>query len=111
MQALPGYKATILARQKHETSRNLRRLPRPTHRRAELILRVVLHGRRDQRRPDGTGTDAIDADAVFELLVGEAAGEGDNGTFAGGVVKEIRTADVGVNGGAVDDCVARLHVL
>ena len=71
----------------------------------------MLHGRRDQRRPNGTGTDAIDADAIFKLLVGKAAGEGDDGTFAGGVVKEIRTADVGVDGGAVDDCVAGLHVL
>ena len=41
----------------------------------------------------------------------EAAGEGDDGAFGGGVVEEVGTADVGVYGGAVDDGVAALHML
>lgn len=65
----------------------------------------MLHRRRDQRRPHWTGADTIDADTVFQLLVGETAGEGDDGAFAGGVVEEVGTADVGVDGGAINDCV------
>ena len=41
----------------------------------------------------------------------EAAGEGDDGAFGGGVVEEVGTADVCVYGGVVDDGVAALHVL
>ena len=111
MQTLPGHEAAVLTRQEHETGRNLTRLPGPAHGRSELIQSVFLHRRGDQRRPDGAGTDAVDADAEFELLVREAAGEGDDGAFAGGVVEEIRAADVGVDRGAVDDRVAGFHVL
>ena len=71
----------------------------------------MLHRGGDQRRPDGARTDAVDADAELELLVGQAAREGDDGAFGGGVVEEIRAADVGVDGGAVDDRVAGFHVL
>lgn len=45
------------------------------------------------------------------MLVGEAAGEGYDGALGRGVVKEIGAADVGVDGGAVDDGVAGFHVL
>ena len=40
----------------------------------------------------------------------EAAGEGDDGAFGGGVIEEVGTADVCVYGGVVDDGVAALHV-
>ena len=40
----------------------------------------------------------------------QAAREGDDGAFAGGVVEEIGAADVRVHGGVVDDCVAGFHV-
>lgn len=111
MQTLPGDEATILTGQEHKTGRDLTRLPGPAHRRRELIQGILLHRRRDQRRPHGAGTDAVDADAEAELLVREPAREGDDGAFAGCVVEEIRAADVGVDGGAVDDRVARGHVL
>ena len=111
MQTLPGHETTILTGQKHKTGGDLARLPGPTHRRRELIQSILLHRRRDQRRPDGAGTNAVDADAEAELLVREPAREGHDGAFAGGVVEEVRAADVGVYGGAVDDRVARGHVL
>ena len=111
MQTLPGHEATILTRQKHKTGRDLTRLPGPPHRRRELIQSIFLHRGRDQRRPYRARTDAIDADAEAELLVRETPCEGHDGAFAGGVVEEIRAADVGVYGGAVDDRVAGFHVL
>lgn len=69
MQALPRDKATILTRQKHETRRDLARLPWPPHRRTKLILRIMLHRRRDQRRPHRSRTNAVNTDAEFKLLV------------------------------------------
>ena len=111
MQTLPGHEAAILTRQKHKTGRNLTRLPGPAHGRSELVQSIFLHRRRDQGRPHGARTDAVDADPELELLVREPAGEGDDGAFAGGVVEEIRAADVGVHRGAVDDRVAGFHVL
>lgn len=112
MQRLPRNQATILTRQKDKASRNLARLSRSPHRGpAKLIHSILLHRRRDQRRPHGSGSDGVDADAELDLLVREAAGEGDDGAFGGGVVEEVRTTDVGVDGGAVDDCVAGFEVL
>ena len=111
MQALPSNHTAILTRQENKARRNLRRLCRPSHRRsAQLVLRLFRHGGWDERRPDGAGTDGIDADAVGDLLVVQAAGEGDDGAFGGGEVEEVGAADVGVYGGAVDDGVAGLHV-
>ena len=111
MQALPRDETAILTGQEDEASRNLRWLARSAHRRAELILRILLHGRGDQRGPDGAGTNTINSNAEADLLVRQAAGEGHNGAFGGGVVEQVRAADVGVHGGAVDDGVAGLHVL
>lgn len=111
MQALPSNHTAILTSQENKTSRNLRRLCRPPHRRgAQLVLRLLRHGGWDERGPDGAGADGVDADAVGDLLVVQAAGEGDDGAFGGGVVEEVRAADVGVDGGAVDDGVAAVHV-
>jgi hypothetical protein len=110
MQALARDKATIGTRQEHKASGDLARLPRPPHRACELLLGLLGHGRRDQGRPDGARTHGVDADAVLDLLVGEAAREGDDGAFRGGVVEEVGTADVRVDGGAGDDGVAALHL-
>ena len=71
----------------------------------------MLHRRGDQRCPHGTGTDGVNADTELELLIRETAGEGDDGALGGGVVEQVGAADVGVNGGAVDDCVAGFQVL
>ena len=84
---------------------------RPSHGRGtELILCVFLHGGGNEWCPDGTGADSVYADTVGDLLVVETACERDDGAFAGGVVEEVGTADVGVYRGAVDDGVAGLHV-
>lgn len=112
MQALPRNHTAILTRQENKASRNLGRLRRPTHRRsAELILRLLRHRRGDEGRPDGAGADGVDADAVGDLLVVQAAGEGHDGAFGAGVVEQVGPADVRVDGGAVADGVAALHVL
>ncbi len=111
MQALPSNHATILTSQKDKARRDLARLRRPPHRRpAKLILGILLHRGGYERRPDGAGAHGVDADAEGDLLVVEAAGEGDDGALAGGVVEQVGAADVGVYGGAVDDCVAGFHV-
>ena len=111
MQALPGYHTAVLTRQENKTRRNLRRLCGTTHgRRAQLVLSLFRHSGRDQRRPHGPRADGVDADTVSDLLVVQAAREGYDGAFGGGVVEQIGAADVGVYGGAVDDCVAALHV-
>ena len=56
----------------------------------------MFHRRGDQRCPDRTGTDGVDADTKFELLIRETAGEGDDGALGGGVVEQVGAADVGV---------------
>ena len=76
----------------------------------QRVLSVRFHGGGDQGRPDGPRADRIDADPLRDDQVGEAAGEGDHGALAGGVVEEVFAADVGVDGGAVDDGVAGFHV-
>lgn len=48
-------------------------------------MRFFVHGGGNERGPDGTRADAVYADAVADLLVGETAGEGHDGTFGGGV--------------------------
>ena len=111
MQTLPSNHTAILTGQENKARRDLRRLRRPAHRRgAELVHRRLVHGRGDQGRPDGAGADGVDADAVGDLLVVQAAREGDDGAFGGGVVEEVGAADVRVHGGAVDDRVAGFHV-
>lgn len=111
MQRLPRNQATILTRQEHEACSNLARLAGSPHRRAELFLCIILHGRRNQRCPDRAGSNSIDADTKGDLLVVEPAGEGDDGSFGGCVVEEVRAPDVGIHRGTVDDCIARLEML
>lgn len=109
MQRLPCNHTAVLARQEDKAGCDLARLGRSTHRiGAELIYCILLHGRGDQRRPHGPGSNGIDADAERDLLVVEATGKGDDGSLGGGVVQEVRAADIGVYGGVVDDCVTRL---
>ena len=71
----------------------------------------MLHRAWNQRCPDGSRTDTVNPDPEFELLIGEAAGEGNHGALGGSIVEEVGAADVGVDGGAVDDGVAGFHVL
>lgn len=112
MQCLPRYQTAVLTCQEYEAGSNLGGLTRSPHRGpAKLIQGILLHCRRDQGGPYGAGSDGVDADTEFDLLVGQATGEGDDGTFGGGVVQKVGAADVGVDGGAVDDGVTGFHVL
>lgn len=109
MQTLPTNKTTIRTRQKHKTSSHLARLSRSSHRTRELLLRLLVHGSWDERRPDRAGTDGVDADSIFDLLVGEGTREGYDCSLCGGVVEEVGTPDVVVDGGAGYDCGAGGH--
>lgn len=110
VQALATHEATILRSQKHKTGRHLAGLTGTTHGTGKLALGLVVHGRRDERRPDGTGTYGIDADVPRKLLLGEGAHESDNGAFGRRVVEQIGSTDVGINAGAGNDAVASVHV-
>lgn len=46
-----------------------------------------------------------------DLLVMQSTCEGHNCAFGGGVVEQVRASDICVDGGAVADGVAALHVL
>ncbi len=112
MQTLPGNHTAVLTRQENKAGCNLRRLRRTTHRcSTKLVLRLFVHGRGDKRSPDWPRADGVDTDAFGNLLVMQSTGESHNGAFAGSVVEEIRAANVCVDGRAVADCVAALHVL
>lgn len=112
MQCLPRYQTAVLTCQEDEAGSNFRGLTRSAHGSpAELIHGILLHCRGDQWGPYGAGSDGVDADTESNLLVGQATGEGDDGTFGGGVVQKIGATDVGVDGGVVDDGVTRFHVL
>ena len=112
MQTLAGDHTAVLTGQENEAGCNLRRLCRTTHGcSAELILGLFVHGGGDQGSPDGTGADGIDADPVGDLLVVQPACEGYDGAFGGGVVEQVGAAYICVDGGAIADGVAALHVL
>lgn len=111
MQTLPTNKTTIRTGQKHKTSSHLARLSWSSHRTRELLLRLLVHGSWDERCPNRAGTDGIDADSVFDLLVGESAREGYDGSFGGGVIEEVGAPDVVVYGGAGYDCGAAGHYM
>lgn len=67
--------------QEDKASSDLRRLRGAANRAGELALSLLVHGGRDQRSPDGTGSDCVDADAAADVLVVETAGEGDDGAL------------------------------
>lgn len=102
--------AAVGASKEDEARRNLAGLAGPSHGTRKLLHGIVGHRGGDQRRPDGTRRYSVDADALADVLIREAAGEGDDGALCGGVVEQIRAADVCVDGGVVDDGRAALHV-
>ena len=110
MQALPADSAGVHARKEDEARGYLAGLDGPSHGRAERLLRLCVHGGRDQGRPDRAGADLIAADSLAHELVGEAAGEGRDGAFGAGIVEEVGTADESVDGAVVDDAVAGMEV-
>jgi len=110
MQALPRDETAVRTRQEHKASRNFTWLSWPTHRTSERLLRLIIHGSRNQRRPNRTWAHAIYSDPVLNLLIRETASESYNCSLGRSVVKKVRTADVMVYGRAGDDCVTALHL-
>lgn len=112
MQRLPRDQTTVLTRQEDKARRDLTRLTRSPHRRpAKLIQSILLHGRRDQRRPHRPRSNSIDADPKPDLLVVKTAREGDNSTLRRRIIQKVWSANVGIDGSAINDCVAGFHVL
>ena len=67
--------------QEDKASGDLRGLRGTADRAGEFALSLLVHGGGDQRSPDGTGSDCVDADAAADVLVVETAGEGDDGAL------------------------------
>ena len=74
------------------------------------LLALQAHTRRDKGCPDRTGGDGVDANALFDELVGEGAREGNDSPFARRIVEAARDANIRVDGGAVDDDAVRCQV-
>jgi hypothetical protein len=110
MNDLPTDLGAVRAGKENKHSRDLTRLSTTPNGSAKGFLRLLRHGRNDQRGPNGTGSDSVDADALGHPLVAEAVGESGDGALSARVVEQIRAADVGVHAGIVDDCVALGHV-
>lgn len=105
MQRTPTNKAAILTSKENATSSNFTRLPRPSHRSLIKLLQLLLrHGTHHQRCPNRSRGDGVHPNALSDELVGKASGEGYNGPFGGGVVEEVWTTDVMVDGGHVYYC-------
>lgn len=94
---------TVLTGQENDDARHFRGLSRPPHGRCKVILLLFPHGGGDKGCPYRTWSDGVDADLLVDELVGETSRKGDDGAFGGGVVEEIGTTDVGVDGSVVDD--------
>ena len=67
--------------QEDKASGNLRRLRGTANGAGELALSLLVHGGRNQRSPDGTGGDCVDADTATDVLVVQTTGEGDDGAL------------------------------
>jgi len=67
--------------QEDKASGNLRRLRGAANGAGELALGFFVHGGRDQRSPDGTGGDCVDADTATDILVVQTTSEGDDGAL------------------------------
>ena len=67
--SLPTNRAAIVASQEDKASSNLARLRRPANRRSELLDSLVVHSSRNERSPDGTRCNGVDADTPSDVLV------------------------------------------
>ena len=110
MQALTADQTAVLACQEHEASGNFAWLPRSTQRRAEFLLSLFVHCGRYKRGPNGARTHSVHPDTLTDLLVRETTSEGDDCPLGRCVVKQVWATNVGINGGIVDDRIARFHV-
>lgn len=69
MKRLTRNRRTVHARQEHKAGRNLTQPGEPTHQRSEALEHFVGYGGWDQRGPDGTGRNSVDADVAADVLV------------------------------------------
>jgi hypothetical protein len=107
---LTSNRSTIRTSQKDKASGNLRGLRRTTNRRGKLLLSLLVHGSRDQGRPHWTRSDGVDTNATTDILVRQTAGKTDDGALCGCVVEQIRTTNVSIDAGVVDDGVTLVHM-
>jgi hypothetical protein len=110
MNDLPTDLGAVRAGKENKHSRDLTRLSTTPNGTTEGFLRLLRHGRNNQRSPNGTRSDSIDADAFGYPLVAETVGESGDGALGARVVEQVWAADVGVYAGVVDDSVALGHV-
>jgi len=97
VESLSTEAGTVWAGQEDERGRNLRRLAGSADGRSELRKCFVIHGSLDQRRPHRSRCDCIDTDTLRAVLVGQTAGERDDGALGAGVVEKIWASNVGID--------------
>ena len=100
----------VCASEEYNHSRDLTRLSTTTNRPREGLLRLFGHGRDDQGCPYRARSNCVDTNALADPLVAETVCESCDGALGAGVVEQVGSADVCVDTGIVDDCVAFGHV-
>jgi len=110
MDGLPTQCARVLTSQEYNTCRDLRWLTWTSLRCCELFLRLFTHSRWDEGRPNRTRCHSVHANASVDVLVAQTTSERDNSTLCRSIVEKIRSTDVGVDRGVVDDRRTFLHV-
>ena len=102
--------AAVLTSQEDEACGDFTWLAWAAQGRSELILRLFVHRRWDQRRPYWTRTNAVNTNTFAYLLVGQASGKRNYSALGRCVIEKIRTADIGIDRGIVDDGIAGFQV-
>jgi hypothetical protein len=102
--------AAVIARQEDKARSNLAGLRRPANRRSELLHRLVVHGRRNERRPHRARRNSVNANALANILVRQTTCERDDCALGRSVIQQIRTADIRIDRRVVDDRRPLLHV-
>ena len=112
MQDLPGDVGSVLAGQEHVSGGDLSRLPRASERRVETEARelVCWQGGVDERGPDRSRCDGVDADAARGQGESEGTGERDDRAVGRRVGDRLAGAGVGLGRCGVDDAAARAQV-
>src|SRR5689334_2054818 len=91
---LTSNRAAVRRSKEDRDSRDLAGLRGTADRSRELLESLLVHGRRDERCPDGTRCNGVDTNALGDVLVVESASEGNNSTLSRCVVEQVRAADI-----------------
>ena len=81
VKGLSGNGRAVGRSQEDEASGDLRGLRGTADRAGEFALSLLVHGGGDQRGPNRTGGNCVDANTTADVLVVETAGEGDDGAL------------------------------